>query len=112
MLQINVDISILMCLPSDSTFICTVDRRVAITMAYHRGCSITSDIIMLLVHRSVTENLSAGHSLRRSSDMLTVALWRRSQEEKSERALLVFDRVRSNLEQLLLLDTFFYMQEK
>lgn len=54
MLQINVDISILICLPSDSTFICTVDRKVAITMAYHSGCSVILDIIMLLVHRSVT----------------------------------------------------------
>lgn len=53
MLQINVDISILMCLPTDSTFICTADRRIAIT-AYHSCCAGISDIIRLLVHHSVT----------------------------------------------------------
>lgn len=57
MLQINVDISILMCLPTDSTFICTADRRIAITTAYHRGCVGISDIIRLLVHHSVTVTL-------------------------------------------------------
>lgn len=54
MLQINVDISILMCLPTDSTFICTVDRKVAIITAYHSSCAGISDIIRLLVHRGVT----------------------------------------------------------
>lgn len=54
MLQINVDISILMCLPTDSTFICAGDRRIAITRAYHSGCAGISDIIRLLVHHSVT----------------------------------------------------------
>lgn len=54
MLQINVDISILMCLLTDSTFICTADRRVAIITAYHSSCAGISDIIRLLVHLSVT----------------------------------------------------------
>lgn len=54
MLQINVDISILMCLPTDSTFICTADGRMAITTAYHSACVGISDIIRLLVHPSVT----------------------------------------------------------
>lgn len=56
--QINVDISILMCLPTDSTFICTVDRRVAIITAYHSSCAGISDIIRLLVHHSVTVSTS------------------------------------------------------
>lgn len=55
MLQINVDISILMCLPTDSTFICTADRRVAIITAYHSSCAGFSDIIRLLVHHSDCE---------------------------------------------------------
>lgn len=55
MLQINVDISILMCLPTDSTLICTADRRVAIITAYHSSCGGISDIIRLLVRHSVTE---------------------------------------------------------
>lgn len=58
MLQINVDISILMCLPTDSTFICTMDRRVAIITAYHSSCAGISDIIRLLVHHSVTVSTS------------------------------------------------------
>lgn len=61
MLQINVDISILMCLPTDSTVICTADRRVAIITAYHSSCSGISDIIRLLVHHTVT--VSACHGL-------------------------------------------------
>lgn len=51
--QINVDISILMCLPTNSRFICTADRRVAIITAYHSSCVSISDIIRLLVHCSV-----------------------------------------------------------
>lgn len=43
-----------MCLPTDSTFICTADRRVAIITAYHSSCAGISDIIRLLVHHSVT----------------------------------------------------------
>lgn len=58
MLQINVDISILMCLPTDSTVICTADRRVAIITAYHSSCSGISDIIRLLVHHTVTVSAS------------------------------------------------------
>lgn len=58
MLQINVDISILMCLPTNSTFICTADRRVAIITAYHSSCAGISDIIRLLVHHSVTVSTS------------------------------------------------------
>lgn len=58
MLQINVDISILMCLPTDSTFICSADRRIAIITAYHSSCAGISDIIRLLVHHSVTVSTS------------------------------------------------------
>lgn len=54
MLQINVDISILMCLLTYSTFICTADRRVAIITAYHSSCASISNIIRRLVHHCVT----------------------------------------------------------
>lgn len=57
MLQINVDISILMCVPTDSTFICSADRRVAIITAYHSSCAGISDIIKLLVHRRATGHI-------------------------------------------------------
>lgn len=56
--QINVDISILMCLPTNSTFICTADRRKAIITAYHSNGVCISDIIRLLVHHSVTVSTS------------------------------------------------------
>lgn len=73
MLQINVDISILMCLPTDSTFICTADRRIAIITAYHSSCAGISDIIRLLVHRSVTVSTGTiGHSRLQSLNRLTV----------------------------------------
>lgn len=71
MLQINVDISILMCLPTDSTFICTADRRVAIITAYHSSCAGISDIIKLLVHHCVTGR-SLVHSLNRLAMVLRV----------------------------------------
>lgn len=47
-----------MCLPTDSTFICAADRRVAIIEAYHSSCAGILDIIMLLVHHSVTVSTS------------------------------------------------------
>lgn len=47
-----------MCLPTDSTFICTADRRVAIITAYHSSCAGISDIIRLLVHHCVTVSTS------------------------------------------------------
>lgn len=73
MLQINVDISILMCLPADSTFICTADRRIAIITAYHSGCAGISDIIRLPVHSSVTVSTGTiGHSQLQSLNRLTV----------------------------------------
>ena len=58
--QINVDISILMCLPTDSTCICTADRGIAIITAHHGSgeydmlCSrVFSDIIRPYVHYSL-----------------------------------------------------------
>lgn len=47
-----------MCLPTDSTFICSADRRIAIITAYHSSCAGISDIIRLLVHHSVTVSTS------------------------------------------------------
>lgn len=91
MLQINVDISILMCLPTDSTFICSVDRRIAIITAYHSSCAGISDIIRLLVHHSVTvstslldtvgDNLQIGSLCFCGGDLSNLALGGKKGEE-------------------------------
>lgn len=88
-----------MCLPTDSTFICTADRRIAIITAYHSGCTGISDIIRPLVHRSVTVSTGTiGHSRLQSLNRLTVLPWWWSiecspGEKKGEEALFVFDTV-------------------
>lgn len=51
-----------MCLPTDSTFICTADRRIAIITAYQSSCAGISDIIRLLVHQCDCEHQYIGHS--------------------------------------------------
>lgn len=88
-----------MCLPADSTFICTAGRRIAIIRAYHSSCAGISDIIRPLVHSSVTVSTGAiGHSRLQSWNRLTVLSWWWSiesspGEKTGEEALFVFDTV-------------------
>lgn len=88
-----------MCLPTDSTFICTADRRIAIITAYHSGCAGISDIIRPHVHRSVTVSTGTiGHSRLQSLNRPTVlprwwSIECSSGEKKGEEALSVFDTV-------------------
>lgn len=72
-----------MCLPTDSTFICAADRRVAIITVYHSSCAGILDIIMLLVHHSVT--VSTGLLDTVSSNRLAMLLWERSFKSSSGR---------------------------
>lgn len=112
MFQVNVDISILICLPTDSIFICTGDGRITIITAYHSSCSVILDVIMLLVNHSVTMTASLQDTVWYLSSRHLLWLRSRLRGKKERGILFVFDRVKFSLKKFMCVNALLYIAKK